>query len=901
MGAGRPPPARLPDDPAALPARRSRGRLRIYFGAAPGGGKTDAMLADAQERKAAGLDVVIGLVETHGLAHTESLCQGLEAVAPRHASAAGGEAGAVDVAATLRRRPQLVLIDDLAHANPEGSAHLQRWEDAEELLESGIDVHATLNVQNIESLRQLVHALASLPFRQTVPDDVFDNADEIVIVDVPPEDLIDRLAKGHVVLPLPERMRRDLFRREPLMAMRHLALQSAAGHAEAQRRRQGRAADGTVLWPASGRLLVCIDHRPGSEKLMRIGRRLASVLHADWIVAYCESGSDARPTIEQREEAQASLRLAEEWRAEVVTVGGFDLDERIAELVRQRCVERVVIARPSGTPWQRWRTGRIRRTLDRRTPEVDVFEVSVPHSSLVDEAERRPVTARLGAGVRGAVDASAYGWAVAVTGVATLASMLLFKHAGPTGPLIVYLVGVLFVASRYGFWPSAATAVLSLLASDYLLFPPYFSLAVERPQDIVTLAVFVLAALVASRLTAELRFQGLRARQREQRVRFLYEFTRSLARVQSAAEVAQVAERHIPRELPWRCRLLLADAQGTLRAEGADASGQAPFDLGLAQRVFDNRRAAGWGASIGADDRDLYLPVSGPTRRYGVLALRPTRPAIVLLPEQRRVLDTAVAQISQTLERIRLAGAAHAATAQAETESLRNSLLSAIAHDLRTPLASIVAASSTLLQGKARLSDEQARELALTILEEGQRMAKLANNTLDIARLEAGRVRLDRQWYPLDEIVGAVLSRMEDRLHGHRIETRLPEGVPMAHVDLVLIVQVLENLVENAIKYTPEGTRIEIAAEPADGGAVFRVADEGPGIAAGEDSRIFEKFYRGQGRGKASGVGLGLTICRIIVEAHGGRITAHNRPHGGAEFRFDIPALESAPELRPED
>jgi two-component system sensor histidine kinase KdpD len=491
---------------------------------------------------------------------------------------------------------------------------------------------------------------------------------------------------------------------------------------------------------------------------------------------------------------------------------------------------------------------------------------------------------------------SDYAWSVGVTACATLVSLTLFRHREPTNYLIVYLVGVLVVASRFGFRPSALAALLSVLASDFLLIPPYFSFAVARPEDVVTLGVFLLAGLTVSHLTASLRSEGERARRREQRIRFLYEFTLSLAQVRTVEEAAAIAARQLSRELPWNCELWPAGADGRLQA-AQTAAGAAAFDGQLAQWVFDNRKAAGWSTEVGTERRELYLPVSSSTRRFGVLMLRPRSQDILMLPDQRHLVDTVVSQIAQTMERIRLAEEAQAATVAAQTEALRNSLLSAIAHDLRTPLASIVAASGTLLQDERPPGGQQARELARTIHDEARHMSRLADKTLEMARLEAGTVRLQREWCPVEEIIGAALSRVEESLGARPVRTQTPAEPALAHVDAVLVVRVLENLIENAIKYTPAGSPIEVGADVQGAAVRFRVADSGRGLAPGEETRIFEKFYRGSARDPRPGVGLGLTICRLIVEAHGGRIGARNRPEGGAEFCFTIPSGEPAPPL----
>jgi len=498
----------------------------------------------------------------------------------------------------------------------------------------------------------------------------------------------------------------------------------------------------------------------------------------------------------------------------------------------------------------------------------------------------------------GAISWRAALWSVGITAGATALSTALFRADAPTNYLIVYLIGILFIASRYGFWPSALAAVLSVLASDFLLIEPTYSFAVARPQDGITLGVFLLAALATSRLTADLRTRADQALRREQRMRFLYELTRALGGVRSADEVAAATARQFAAGTPWRCELALAAPDGRLLAATDAAAPARPGpDPALAQWALERRQPAGWSTSTVPQQDRLYLPLGDASRPLGVLMLQPKTPTLFLLPEQRQMIEMASSLVGQALERLHLAREAQEATVRVQTESLRNSLLSGIAHDLRTPLASIVAASSALLHDPPRLSRQQARELTQTILDESRRMARLADDTLEMARLESGRVTPQRDWYPIEEIVGAVLSQMEPALCRHRVETRLPPGTGLAQIDAVMIVRVLENLIGNAIKYSPPGSRIGIRAEVEAGRTRLWVADEGPGLAAGEESRIFGKFVRGAAAAAQPGVGLGLAICRALVEAHGGTIDARNGPAGGAEFSLVIPHTEAPPQI----
>jgi K+-sensing histidine kinase KdpD len=745
------PPMSAPEELPGHPADRhpAIGRLHIYLGAAPGVGKTAAMLRDGLALRDRGAEVAIGWIRPGGDARIHALVElladraGMD-TAPADSPVADGP----DLQGLLARRPDWVLIEDAAAANPAGAAHRHRWQDIEQLRTAGMGVATTLNVGDLAGTEPGAAAAIAAP--RGVPEAWFLTAERVTLVDRSAEEL-------------------------------------------AERQREAAAAAG----PAAA------EESPGLASLEKL-RVLA-----------------LRKTVEH---AGAASALAD------------------------------AAAQESGAPAR----------------------------SLGAEAAPR----------------HAYVWSLAVTAGATAISGALFHQQEPTSHLMVYLVGVLVLAARFGFWPSAFAALLSVLASDFLLFPPYFSFAVARPQDLATLGVFLLAALVASRLTANLRSQREQARRRERRIRFLYDLTRALAEARSIEDVGAAAARQFSRDMAWHCEVVAADAAGRLGSLRSDAiDGEPGFEAELARRAYAQQRELVRGTSLGTVRREWYLPFGTANRPGGVLMLRPASASPAFGPEQRSLVGMVAAQIGQAIERIRLGEEARAATVLAETETLRNSLLSAIAHDFRTPLASIVAASGNLLQEGPPLSPQQSRDLAQTISEQARHMEQLAENTLEMARLESGVVRLKREWYPAEEIVGAALSSLEDALASRPVETRMPPGMALVHADAVMIVRVLRNLLENAIKFTPPGSRIEIGAEEQPGRIRFRVADQGPGLRSGDEMRVFDKFFRGGSPQAAPGVGLGLTICRIIVEAHGGWILARNRPTGGAEFSFTIPHAEPMPRL----
>ncbi len=893
-------------------AKRRRGRLKIFFGAAAGVGKTYAMLSEAREKRAEGCDVIVGVVETHGRADTAAVLDGLEVLPSRIAEYRGTQIREFDLDGALKRHPTLILVDELAHTNADGSRHPKRWNDVEELLDAGIDVYSTLNVQHLESLNDIVGGITQIRVWETVPDTVFERADEVELVDLPPDDLLERLREGKVYLPQQaERAIRNFFRKGNLIALRELALRRTAERVDEQMRDYREDQAIREVWRAGELVLVCIAPSPLAEGLIRAGKRLASSLHANWIVAYVETPQLQRLAAKVRDEVLDYLRLGEELGAETVTLSGQEMGAEILEFARRRNVTKIVFGKPTRTGWRRWLLGSVVDTVVREAHDFDIYLLACDREpatpNLAGLALLTRSRAYLGLRERDGQSTKAryprYAWGVAVTAVATAISALMFEHFDLSNLVMIYLLGVVFVATRFGRGPSVVSSVLSVAAFDFFFVPPRFSFAVSDIQYLVTFAVMLFVGLVVSTLTVNLRSQARVSGHRERRAAVLYAFTRELGRTQSEDGIARVAVMHIGDEFEGQSVVLLPDAQGRIRHPQSESI-QYSFhgaDLGVAQWVFDNGRLAGQGTDTLPGTEGVYFPMKGPTASVGVLALLPVNLRRVFLPEQQRLIDTFIYQIVQAIERVRLARDAQASRIKAETESLRNSLLSAISHDFRTPLASIVGASSSLIDGGTRLSDDAKLDLGKTIYEEARRMTKLANNLLDMARLEAGGVKLNRQWCPLEEIVGGVLTRLDARLAYHPVTVKLPPGLPLVHVDAVMLEQVLENLLENAVKYTPAGTPIEIGAEAGAKEVSFWVADRGTGLPPGKEDMLFEKFYRGTTEGAQSGVGLGLTICRAIVEAHDGTIRAENRHEGGAVFRFTIPMTEEPPQIASEE
>jgi two-component system sensor histidine kinase KdpD len=883
-------------------AKRRRGHLKIFFGAAAGVGKTYAMLAAAHEKHGEGVHVVIGIVETHGRAETAALLEGLEILPARSVEHRGARLREFDLDAALKRRPALIIVDELAHTNAPGSRHPKRWHDVDELLDAGIDVYTALNVQHLESLNDVVGGITGVRVQETVPDTAFDKADEVELVDIPPEELLERLKEGKVYMPQQAKAAvENFFRKGNLIALRELSLRRTAERVEEQMRVYREDQGISEVWQAGELILVCIGPGALAEHLVRAGRRFAAALHADWIVAYIETPQLQRLSAAERDGVMQNLRLAESLGATTVTLGAPQMSTAILDYAREKNITKILLGRPTRTGWRRWLLGSVVDTVVREAADIDVYLLG---------GERRkpgetPLIARsrayLGLPESERAKPRWPGYAAAVT-VPAACTGVGFLVSGPNeliNLVMVYLLGVMLVATRAGRGPSMLASALSVAAFDFFFVPPEFTFAVTDIRYVVTFLVMLLVGVVISTLAANLRTQARVAGYREKRAASLYAISRALAAANSEDEIVRAAAANIGAEFGAQCAILFPGTGGRIvypRGESQSYSLHGA-DLGVAQWVFDHGRVAGRGTDTlpGADA--VYFPIQGASGPLGVLALLPSSLRRVFLPEQQRLLETFLSQAALALERVRLAAAAQNAQIKVETESLRNSLLAGISHDLRTPLSSIVGAASSLAEEPERLSEAARRELARTIYDEGRRMATLANNILDMARLDAGAVTLKREWVPIEEIVGGVLTRLRPRLEGRPVRTALPNDAPLVKLDAVLIEQVLVNIVENALKYTPSGTAIEISAEFALSSVTVTVADEGPGIPPGLEERLFDKFYRASPERAQSGVGLGLTICRAIVEAHGGTIHAENRVPRGAAFRFTLPRDETPPTI----
>ncbi|MGA9855541.1 MAG: sensor histidine kinase KdpD [Gammaproteobacteria bacterium] len=911
MSNGRPDPDSLLAKIEHEARKARRGHLKIFLGAAAGVGKTFAMLQAAQALHRQGQPLLVGVIETHGRSETAALLMGLDLLPRRRIPYGKVVLEEFDLDAALAKHPPLIMVDELAHSNAAGSRHAKRWQDVEELLTAGIDVYTTLNIQHIESLNDVVTQITGVRVWETVPDTFFEQADDVELVDLPPDELLQRLHEGKVYLPQQaERAIENFFRKGNLIALRELALRRTADRVDVQMREYRESHAIEDVWPARERIMVCIGSGIEGEKLVRSGKRMADSLRAEWLVVYIETPDLLRIPEKQREVVARVLRLTESLGGETLTLNGSrHFSAEVLAFAHARNITRIIMGKPHRRGWKRWIFGSVVDAIVAGSGTIDVHVVSTDDAMKTAQASRASRIANyLGLAHETREFPSlksrrrGYLWALIAVIACTLVAWAMLSHFALSNLIMVYLLGVVVVAVRYGRGPSILSVILGVMAFDFFFVPPYFTFAVADTQYFVTFTVMLVVGMVISNLTASVRLQARVAAHRERRTAALYAMSRELAATRGQQNLLDITVRHVAEVFDTSAAVLLPDEHGRIHYPESMSSSDSfkGADLSVAQWVHDHGQLAGIGTDTLPGSDALYLPLTGSTGVLGVLAVIPTEMRRVFLPEQRRLLETFCSQVALALERVRLARQAAATQLKMETERLRNSLLSAISHDLRTPLATIVGASSSLLEEADKLTPTERHDLSSDILESAQRMNDLMNNVLDMARLQAGAVKLNRQWYPLEEVVGSVLTRLRDRLKQHQVSVHLPAELPWLSLDGGLIEQVLVNLLENAAKYTPPGTPIEINAAVADGKVTVEVTDRGPGLLAGSEEQVFEKFYRAQLEGPQAGVGLGLTICRAIVEVHGGRIWAENRPEGGARFKFTLSAKDKPPAVEAE-
>jgi two-component system sensor histidine kinase KdpD len=879
-------------DPDALLARARaeepgpmRARLKIFFGASPGVGKTYAMLESARRLKANGVDVVVGVVETHGRAETAALVAGLDTLPREKLAYRGIELEELDVDAAVARKPTLILVDELAHTNAPGVRHPKRWQDVTDLLEAGIDVYTTLNVQHVEGLNDIVEQITGVRVRETVPDAILERADEIELIDLPPEELLDRLADGKVYVPDQARRAIDnFFRRGNLMALRELALRRTAERVDADVQAYRREQRIGALWPTRERILVCIGPSPGSARLVRAAHRIAESMRAPWYAVHV--GITGAPPIRQddRDRVDAHIALAESLGAEVATLAGASVADAVLAFAREHNVTRIVAGKPTHSRWRDRLRGSMLDALIRGSGAIEIHVIAP-----ADELPPRPTSPRSGAGAR----LAAYIPGLVAVACATALGAAAGDRLSLADDAMLFLFAIM-LAALGGRGPGIAAAALAVGAYDFFLIPPRFTLAVADVHHVMTFAVMFTVGTAMGTMVARLRHAEAASRQRERRTAALLAFTSDAASAKDVADVAAAVVAHVEDVLAAPTAVLVPGADGSLAA----AAGLEPLasqEIDVARWAHEHRRPAGRGTDTLPSARLLAVPLWVGDDSAGVVAVQIERARRRIDLDARLLLEAIARQAGVAIARLRLAGEARDAALRAQAEELRSSLLSTVSHDLRTPLAIITGMATALRDAAPELSADQLESLD-TIVDEARRLGKILTNLLSITRVESGAA-IHREWVPVEELVGAALDRTDEALAGRPVDIDLEPEIGVV-VDPVLTEQVLINLLENAAKHTPAGTPLEIAATRDTGGVAIDVSDRGPGLPAGRPEQVFEKFFRGPGT-RTAGAGLGLAVCRGIVTAHGGRIEARPRDGGGATFHVWLPGGPAPAEAPP--
>ena len=878
-----------PDELLGQIQKDSQGKLTVFLGAAAGVGKTYAMLEAAHERLAEGLDLVVGWVETHGRRETEALLEGLPLIPSRHAIYRDKTFEEMDLDAILDRHPQLVLVDELAHTTVPGSRHPRRYKDVEELLGAGISVYTTLNIQHLESLNDILAQITGVRVRETVPDQILDRADQIQLVDIPPEELIQRLKEGKVYVPqLAGKALNSFFRPGNINALRELALRQTAQRVDQQledyRHRHGIDSP----WPAGERVLACISGSPFGTRVLRVARRMASNLKAELLATYVETPGNSPKTSKSRDNLAINLRLAEELGAKVIVLNGGNVAEEILALARKHNVTQIVLGMPLRSRWKEFLEGSVVDKIVRGSKGVSVHVIP---GTPEPEVQSLPTPS---SGIE--INMLAYLKVFVQVLIITALGKVAGNAIDLTNLAILYLLPVLFAAARLGLAPSIFAALAGVLSFDFFFVPPIFRLTVYDLRYLLSFGVFLLVATITGTMANRLRFQAEEARKRETRTRALYNLSRELAAVTELDELLKKVVDQVAQTIDGDTTILLTEPNGSLAIRSAsNPIGNLVVDSNeraVAVWVYQHGQLAGAGTETLPGASGVYLPLKTEDEVLGVLGTELSQQEKYLLPEQRNLLEALAGLAALAIGRLKYAGEAQKIRNLEESERLSTTLYNSISHDLRTPLSSIIGAVTSLLDEDCIYTPDQHRSLLQNIKQGALRMNRLVSNLLDMARLESGLIKLHCDWYDIQDIIGIVLRQYEGILDGRPLKTNVPADLPLIEVDSALIEQVFANILDNAVKYSPPESEISITVDKKDNEMQITVADKGKGLPPEHEDKVFDKFYRMHSPGYVSGTGLGLSICKGIIEAHGGRIWAKNRPGGGELFVFTLPWKE---------
>jgi two-component system sensor histidine kinase KdpD len=873
---------------------RATGRLKIFLGAAPGVGKTYEMLQSAHARLKGGADVVVGFVETHGRAETEALLRGLEVIPRKRIEYRDQVIEEMDLDAVIARKPQIALVDELAHTNAPGSRHPKRYLDVEELLSRGIDVYTAVNIQHIESLNDVVAQITHVRVRETVPDSVMDRADAIELIDLTPDDLIQRLKEGKVYVPKQaERALEHYFSPGNLTALRELALRRTAESVDEQLLTHMQANAIAGPWAAGERILVCVSEDPRAAGLVRYTKRLADRVHAPWTAISIETRRSLQLSDAQRDQLADTLRLAESLGGEAITIPAVErrIADDVVNFAQANNVTQIIIGKSTRSRWFEIVQGSVVHDLVRRAGNISVNVIK--GDELPSEKPAKPAVQT--AARAEPFNPRPYLMALLISAIGLGAAALIKPHFGIENVDLVFLTAVVVVAVRYGLWPSLLTSLIASLAYNFFFLPPIYTFTITDPTNVIAFFFFMLIAILVSNVAARVRTQADTAIGRIRTTEQLYAFSRKLAGTATLDDVLWATAYQTALMLAVRVVVLLPDdGLLTVKAGYPPEDELDKADLAAANWAWSNDRPAGRGSDTLPGAKRLFLPMRTGRGLIGVIGIDDDRSGPLLTPDQRRLLDALVDQGALAIERVLLVEDMDRVKRTVESERLRSALLTSISHDLKTPLASVLGSASTMRDLGSSLSDSEKRDLLATVIDESERLNRFIANLLDMTRLESGAVVPNAALHDVGEIVGSALRRAGKILARHKVSLQLDADLPMLKLDAVLFEQVIFNLLDNAAKYAPADTTISIRSFRDRDSVSLQVVDEGDGIPPDELESVFDKFYRAQkGDHVRPGTGLGLAISRGFIEAMAGRITAANRTdRSGAVItvRLPIPA-----------
>ncbi|MCX6829759.1 MAG: sensor histidine kinase KdpD [candidate division Zixibacteria bacterium] len=869
-------------------SKMQSGRLRIFFGMAAGVGKTYAMLKAAQDRLKEGVDVVIGTVDSHRRTETEMLTAGLPLIPRKKIVYKNAALEEMDIDAILARRPQLVLVDELAHTNVPGSRHPKRWHDVVELLDAGIDVYTTINVQHIESRKESVESVTGIRIRETVPDSILERAYQVILIDITPSELLKRLSEGKVYLgDMAGAAARNFFKEDRLTALREIALRLTAEKVDSELQDMISVRESDTAWKTTERLMVAVSHSPFSEGLIRATRRLAFGMEAPWIGVHVDTGIALSD--QDRATLAKNLSLVRELGGEIVSTSDLDIAQALRRIARQRNVTQLIVGRPTRRRFRDILQGGT--ILDRLVRESGSFDVHV-----LRQETKRSAASEVRPKIEFESGLSIYGLVTSAVAAVALIDSLLLPLIGYRAVGFIFLLTVLAMGMFVSIGPILVAAVMSALIWDFFFIPPYGTFRIFAPEDIAMCGAYLFVAITTGTLTNRIRKRERMLRLREERTQVLYDIVRTMAAGHNRREFMSLTAEKMGATLDGECSIAPSNQDGKLERQTFPSREWCRIDRewAVAQWAFEHGKQAGWSTDTLPSADGIYIPLRGTSETVGILAYHP-RGKVHLLQEEENLLSTVTRQLAISLERELLQDRSQQAERLAESEKLYQTILNSVSHEIRTPLTAIIGFTSALRSDQLNADTESRRQMINELSDSAERLNNVVTNLLDLSRLNSGMLSLKKDWHDINDLIAVVLGELQKTLSDHSVAIRSAENLPLIRIDFNLLKHALINLLSNASAYTPLGTAIELEITAVEGTLILKVTDNGPGVPAESLSHLFDKFYRVPGT-PSGGTGIGLAIAKAIVEMHGGKIEAANIPKGGACFSIRLP-IEKQPEL----